>query len=374
MTVFLEIWNRPLTTVSGTSFLTEAAAVCHGDSVFAELPGIAPLVELEEVRAADPFVILGVGSASSEQEFRENWQKHRDLRAVKDGRLVFIDSDALQRASLRSPDAIAQLCSELDQVRVRTGMINAADAMPYIPPGAEGGADVAVVRMPPTALERDIVAALSMRYAPADVRKGTAAAPAEAGAATSTPQASAPAPATPPPAPPIAPGAPLQLALDGGALPAATATATAPAAPEPAAAPPGGPVLAAAPPVAPAVSTSVGPGALGNYTQVRRYGDLFFLSGQIALDPASGRFDGGARIEEQTRLAMQNVERVLEAERLTLANVISTTVYLRDINDLSGMNVEYERFFRHGLPSRTIVEATNLPRGARVEITVVAGR
>lgn len=374
MTVFLEIWNRPLTTVSGTAFLTEAAEVCHGDSVFAELAGIAPLVEIEEVRAANPYVIVGVGSASNAEEFRSNWYKHRDMRAVKEGRLVFLDNDALQRASLRSPDAIAQLCTLLDEVRVRSGMLAANDAMQYTGPGTTG---TDPVRMPATALERDLIAALSMRFAPGQAATGPAA-PAAA------PPPREPARAAPTPAAPASAaavdrantaatlgGEPLQLSIDSGMRTAAPPAASAP-------------TLAVAPPAAPSPPPSPSPAtgaasaraapALSNYTQVRRYGDLYFVSGQIALDPASGRFDGAAQVEAQTRAAMENVRRVLEDEHLTLANVVSATVYLRDINDLVVMDSAYESFFRSQVPARTVVEATNLPRGARVEVAVIAGR
>ena len=85
-------------------------------------------------------------------------------------------------------------------------------------------------------------------------------------------------------------------------------------------------------------------------------------------DPAT------TQVEDQTRAALENIRRVLERERLTMANVVSTTVYLRSINDLGAMEQAYDAAFRTRFPARTVVEATNLPRGARVQIAVVAGR
>jgi 2-iminobutanoate/2-iminopropanoate deaminase len=114
--------------------------------------------------------------------------------------------------------------------------------------------------------------------------------------------------------------------------------------------------------------------APGAYTQVTRYGDLYFLSGQIAIDLGTGRWDASANTEQQTRMTMENVRRILEAERLTMANVISVTIYLRTMNDYRAMNDAYETYFRSTMPARTVVEVSRLPRDAMVEIAVVAGR
>ena len=104
-----------------------------------------------------------------------------------------------------------------------------------------------------------------------------------------------------------------------------------------------------------------------------RYGDLLFVSGQIAMDLATTELRG-TTIEEQTRQVMENVRAVLEAHRLTMANVVSTTVYLKDLSQFRGMDGVYETYFRTVLPARSVVEVARLPRGALVEISVVAGR
>jgi 2-iminobutanoate/2-iminopropanoate deaminase len=109
------------------------------------------------------------------------------------------------------------------------------------------------------------------------------------------------------------------------------------------------------------------------FTQGTRYGDLLFVSGQIAIDARSSQLVG-TRIDEQTRQALENVRAVLESHRLTFANVVSVTVYLKDINDFRGMEGVYETYFRGSLPARSVVEVARLPRGALVQVSVVAGR
>ena len=117
VSAFLELWNRPLTTISGTHFMTEALDICRADNVFKDLPGSAPQVTIDELYEKDPFVIVGAGSATNMDEFRSNWSVRQGLNAVKDNRLVFIDTDTFQRPTPRTPDAIRQLCSALDEVR-----------------------------------------------------------------------------------------------------------------------------------------------------------------------------------------------------------------------------------------------------------------
>jgi 2-iminobutanoate/2-iminopropanoate deaminase len=126
---------------------------------------------------------------------------------------------------------------------------------------------------------------------------------------------------------------------------------------------------------APAVAVALAPSGVGpGYTQAARYGDLLFISGQIPMDPKTLVVAADAPIEEQTRLALENLRWVLDANRLTMANVVSTTVYLKNINDLREMDSAYSRFFNGALPARTVVEVARLPRGVLVQISAVAGR
>jgi len=117
MSAFLEIWNRPLTTISGNHILSEALEVCRAENVFRELPGSAPKVSWDDVAREDPYVIVGAGSASSVEEFKSNWQIRAGLSAVRADRLVYLESDAIQRPTPRTPEGIAQLCAVLDEVR-----------------------------------------------------------------------------------------------------------------------------------------------------------------------------------------------------------------------------------------------------------------
>jgi 2-iminobutanoate/2-iminopropanoate deaminase len=127
-------------------------------------------------------------------------------------------------------------------------------------------------------------------------------------------------------------------------------------------------------PARPAAAASPAPIAPpGGYTQATRYGDLLFVSGQIGIDPRTSQMTGD-KIEDQTRQVMENIRAILEAHRLTMANVVSVTVYLKDLAQFRGMDETYESFFRANLPARSVVEVSRLPRGALVEISVVAGR
>jgi reactive intermediate/imine deaminase len=82
----------------------------------------------------------------------------------------------------------------------------------------------------------------------------------------------------------------------------------------------------------------------------------------------------GATIEEQTRQVMENIRGVLESHRLTFANLVSVTVYLKDLNDFRGMNTTYESYFRGALPARSVVAVSQLPRGGLIEVSAIAGR
>lgn len=117
LTTFLEIWNRPLTTVSGEHFLSEALDICRAENVFDDLKGVAPKVSYAELEDKNPYVIVGAGSASSLNEFRANWVVRQSLTAVRSERLLFITDESISRPTPRTPDGIAKLCAELDNVR-----------------------------------------------------------------------------------------------------------------------------------------------------------------------------------------------------------------------------------------------------------------
>jgi 2-iminobutanoate/2-iminopropanoate deaminase len=130
--------------------------------------------------------------------------------------------------------------------------------------------------------------------------------------------------------------------------------------------------------VAQAAPTRAAPAAQGavpgGYTQASRYGDLLFISGQIALDPRTGEFASDASIEVQTQRVLDNVRAILEANQLTMANIVSVTIYLSSLSNMVPMDRAYQAYFRQSLPARSVVEVSKLPRGALVEISAIAGR
>jgi len=119
------------------------------------------------------------------------------------------------------------------------------------------------------------------------------------------------------------------------------------------------------------VRTDRAPAAIGPYSQGIACGGFLFCSGQIPLDPASGKMVEGG-IEAQTERVLRNLEAVLAAGGSSLAAVVRTTVYLADLGDFPAMNAVYGRFFPADPPARATVQAAKLPAGARVEIDAIA--
>jgi 2-iminobutanoate/2-iminopropanoate deaminase len=119
------------------------------------------------------------------------------------------------------------------------------------------------------------------------------------------------------------------------------------------------------------ISTEHAPRAIGPYSQAVVYGGLAYLSGQIALDPASNKvIEGG--ITAQTERVLTNIKAVLEAAGASLDSVLKTTVFLKDMEDFVPMNQVYERYFAKNPPARSTVQAAKLPRDVSVEIDVIA--
>ena len=120
-----------------------------------------------------------------------------------------------------------------------------------------------------------------------------------------------------------------------------------------------------------AISTKKAPAAIGPYSQAIQVGNLVYTSGQIPIDPATGTFVEGG-IKEQTRQSLSNVRAILEEAGLSMANVVKTTVFLADMADFADMNAVYAEFFAESYPARSAVAVKSLPKGALVEIEVVA--
>ena len=113
------------------------------------------------------------------------------------------------------------------------------------------------------------------------------------------------------------------------------------------------------------------PAALGPYNHAVRIGDLLFCAGQIPLNPADGNLIVGD-IKAQTERVLENVKAILEDQKLTLANVVKSTVFMTNLADFAGMNEVYAKYFTSDFPARSTVQVAALPKGANVEIEVIA--
>jgi len=121
-----------------------------------------------------------------------------------------------------------------------------------------------------------------------------------------------------------------------------------------------------------AISTSLAPSAIGPYSQAIRTGNLLFVSGQIPIDPATGKIIDDKSIQAQTRRVLQNLTAIVAAAGGSVDGIVKTTVYLRDMNEFADMNAVYGEFFRIRPPARATVEAARLPRDVSVEIDCIA--
>ena len=121
------------------------------------------------------------------------------------------------------------------------------------------------------------------------------------------------------------------------------------------------------------IATPDAPGAIGPYSQAMRAGQLVFLSGQIPLDPESGELVGADDVAEQTERVMRNLEAVLQAAGARFEHVVKSTIFLTDLGDFTVVNRVYgARFEGVAPPARATVQVAALPRGAKVEIEMIA--
>jgi 2-iminobutanoate/2-iminopropanoate deaminase len=121
------------------------------------------------------------------------------------------------------------------------------------------------------------------------------------------------------------------------------------------------------------VATEAAPKAIGPYSQAVWAGDLLFCSGQTPIDPATGKLVPGG-VEDQTRQVIRNITAVLEGAGLTLANVVKSGLFIKDMNQFAAINAVYAEHFPKPFPARTTVEVARLPLDAMVELEVVAKR
>ena len=120
-----------------------------------------------------------------------------------------------------------------------------------------------------------------------------------------------------------------------------------------------------------AISTALAPAAIGPYSQAVKDGDLIFVSGQLPIDPKTGDFPS-EDAQEQARQSMENIKLVLEAAGYGMERVLKTTVYLADIADFAAVNEVYAQYFTEPYPARAAFQVAALPKGAKVEIEVIA--
>jgi 2-iminobutanoate/2-iminopropanoate deaminase len=119
------------------------------------------------------------------------------------------------------------------------------------------------------------------------------------------------------------------------------------------------------------ISTTEAPAAIGPYSQGIAAGSLVFCSGQIPLDPTTGKLVGD-NVAEQTERVLRNIEAVLGAQGIGLENVVKTTVFMTDLAKFDEMNQVYGSFFPGQSPARSTIQVAALPKGANVEIEAIA--
>ncbi len=110
---------------------------------------------------------------------------------------------------------------------------------------------------------------------------------------------------------------------------------------------------------------------VGPYNHAIRLGDLLYCSGQIPIDPATGELVAGD-LKAQTERVLENIKIILEDQKLTFSHVVKTTVFLTDLADFASMNEVYQQYFTTDFPARSTVQVAALPKGANVEIEVLA--
>lgn len=119
------------------------------------------------------------------------------------------------------------------------------------------------------------------------------------------------------------------------------------------------------------ISTEHGPKAIGPYSQAVKANGLVFISGQVALHPATGQLVEGG-ISEQTERVLENLRGIVEASGSSMHKAVKVSVFLKDMNDFAAMNDVYSRYFPSAPPARSTVEVARLPKDVRVEIDLIA--
>ena len=123
------------------------------------------------------------------------------------------------------------------------------------------------------------------------------------------------------------------------------------------------------------IFTKNAPAPIGPYSQGVRFGNTYYFSGQIALDPATGNFVSATDVKLQTQQVMNNIQALLTEAGLTFDNIVKTSIFLKSMNDFPIVNEEYAKSFSSGVyPARETVEVSRLPKDALVEISVICAK
>jgi 2-iminobutanoate/2-iminopropanoate deaminase len=120
------------------------------------------------------------------------------------------------------------------------------------------------------------------------------------------------------------------------------------------------------------ISTPAAPNAIGPYSQAIQVGKTLYVSGEIAIDPKTNQVMSNATIEDQTRRALDNISAIVAADGLTMEHVVSTTVYLTDVNEFDRMNQVYSTYFKSAPPARATIQVARLARDVKIQISAIA--
>lgn len=121
------------------------------------------------------------------------------------------------------------------------------------------------------------------------------------------------------------------------------------------------------------IRTNNAPAPIGPYNQAVQYGDMLFISGQVAIDPTTGNLVQDD-IQTETRQVMENLKAILTEAGMNFSNIIKTTIFLMDMGQFAQVNEIYGSYFADNAPARETVQVAGLPRGVNVEISMIAGR
>ena len=121
------------------------------------------------------------------------------------------------------------------------------------------------------------------------------------------------------------------------------------------------------------IRTDNAPAPIGPYNQAVQFGNMLFISGQIALDPKTGQLLKGD-IKDETRLVMENLKAILQEAGMDFTHIIKSSIFLMDMGQFAQVNEIYGSYFNDAAPARETIQVAGLPRGVNVEISVIAGK